>query len=203
MMPMNRRNDRKIIFRELARKALHIIIGTAVTLLAYAGIITGAQIIAVSFVLLLLSLLQKKYEFSLAYRILQKVDRRDIIPGYGAIMLGFGLGLSFIIFPLDIALIAGISVSLVDGVSTFIASLQEKNGSRRNGYATIAGSIAAFAFLTSFFAHIAIPVIAIGILAAAAMDYWYGRIWILDDNLLIPIVSGAASYAALIIMTVA
>jgi len=202
MIIMNmKRNDRRHIIREISRKLLHLLIGTTGTVLAYFGIITGVHILLFTGIFTIFALFHKRYEFRPIEKILSKVDRKDVLPGYGAIMLGLGIGLAFIIFPKDIALIAGICVSMVDGISTIIATLQEKKIGRRNSFATLVGSIVAFAVLSSTLTHIPISVILVGVLVAAGIDSWYNRMWIIDDNLLMPILVGALSYLALIIVS--
>ena len=195
-----KRNDRKHVMREISRKLLHLIVGTTGTVLAYFGVITGIHILLFTGLFTIIALFHKRYEFRPIEKILSKLDRKDIIPGFGAIMLGLGIGLAYIIFPRDIAFIAGICVSLVDGVSTIIATLQEKKTGKRNSFATLVGSIAAFAVLSSTLTHIPISVIIIGVLVAAGIDSWYSRIWIIDDNLLMPILVGTISFVALIIV---
>ena len=102
-----KRNDRKHFMRELSRKLLHLIVGTTGTVLAYFGIITGIQILLFTGIFTIFSLIHKRYEFRPIEKVLSNLDRKDVLPGFGAIMLGLGVGLAFIIFPKDIALIAG------------------------------------------------------------------------------------------------
>ena len=192
--------NKKRIIREGTRKIFHIIIGIGITLLAYNSTITGLQIVGVSLLLMILSILFHKHPIRSIEKIIEKYDRKDIIPGYGAIMLGLGIGASFIIFHKDIALIAGICVSMTDGISTIVSLFQDKALNKRSIYGTITGSIASFALLSSFYAHISIIVIVIAALTSGIIDYYYDRIWIVDDNVVMPLVTGAISYVTMILL---
>lgn len=195
-----KRNERKNIIREVSRKTMHIVIGLTITLLAYTGYIEAYHILLLAVLLSFFSIVQMKYPIRAIDSFLYKVDRTDIIPAFGAITLMLGIGLSFLIFPIDIALIAGVCVSMIDGISTIIASFQEKRTSKRNALATLAGMIAAFAVLTSFFTHIPLAVIMVGVIVGGIVDATYNRIWHLDDNVVMPLTVGLACYVALIII---
>jgi dolichol kinase len=197
---MAKKHEKKLIIKELTRKTMHIIIGTAITLLAYFELISYIHILLVVGIMTLFSLLHAKKPLTILEKFLVKVDRKDIIPAYGAIMLGLGIGLSFLLFPRDIALISGISVSLIDGFSTIIALFSINNNGKRKGIASLSGTIIAFAFLTSFFTHIHLLVILSGVIVGGMIDLMYDRIWLLDDNLVMPLFVGLTSFIVMIIL---
>ncbi|MBI2675531.1 MAG: hypothetical protein HYX24_03675 [Candidatus Aenigmarchaeota archaeon] len=117
-------------------------------------------------------------------------------PFMGAFWFFFGAGLTFVLFPLNIAEASMTIVTIGDGFATIIGKAFGKH--RLIGKKTLEGSLAHFVFSLSagFFVPFGHAVIAALITTIAELIpdlphfKKYRSLGIIDDNLLIPLVSG-------------
>ncbi len=144
-----------------------------------------------------------------------RLDRQVKRPFLGAFWFCFGLGLTFLIFPIEIATAAGLILAVGDSLSTLVGMGYGRH--KIVGNKTLEGSITFFlvSFLMAMFSLgimfdgvDAIPAIAfIGSISATFLELIpevnFVREWkrkeIVDDNWLIPLISGLIMYIACII----
>lgn len=111
------------------------------------------------------------------------------LPGKGAIALTFGLFLALYLFPLQIAKTCIIILALGDAGSAIIGKYFGKIKPFKNNKRTLEGSLGGF-ILASIGATIYIPAIPAIIASAIAMISEYFETEWLDDNIIIPVISG-------------
>lgn len=124
-------------------------------------------------------------------------------PFHGAFWFFMGCGVTFVLFPLNIASAACAALAAGDGMSTIAGTRWGRH--KLVGRKSWEGSLAMFAFSLGFAALFVGPVIAlIGAVAATIIEILpetkilqkHKRLGFIDDNLLVPLVSGAVMLAA-------
>ena len=214
---------------EISRQIIHLT-GFIFILLAH---VTGKFTMSLIFFLIALlffiysEFVRKDHGFSGAMgwiegkmrELISKLDRQAKRPFLGAFWFYFGLGLTFLIFPIEIATTAGLILAVGDSLSTLVGVMYGRF--KMIGNKTLEGSVVFF--LVSFLVAIfslgimfdgvdAKPFIAfiafIGSISATFLELIpetsFVRKWerkeIVDDNWIIPLISGLIIYIACIIV---
>ena len=186
---MRLRQDKKRIALEARRKLSHFIVGSILTVLLYFDIIPLHSVALIALVGLGVSLIHTRWSF--LNSILRRVEREDSpLPGWGAITLVVGIYLSFLLFPLPIALLAASALTIVDAVSSSIGVLMEKSGAK-SAAAALIGALTHVAIMSSLFTELRIMSILIAAGTAGLVEAVFERRGYLDDNLVIPLAVGA------------
>jgi len=185
---------------EIKRQLLHIFLGITLVNLLFFNLI-DVKILFVFFILVLvLSLLSKKFQIPIIYNILNTFDRKkdlEKFPAKGAVFYLFGTFLVVLIFPKDIAMASIMILALGDSISRLVGPygyLKHPFTNRKFFEGVIAGAIAGF-FGALFFVHWLLALI--GSLVSMLIEGIDLRIkgFKIDDNLLIPIVSSVIMQA--------
>jgi dolichol kinase len=177
---------------ELRRKTFHILCGIFLIVLLKFSILERYHFLIVLIVGTILALLSKKIKMPLISFILKKLDRKKtFLPAWGAITALAGMVLSLYIFKEDIAFASILILAVGDGFATLIGKMSKTKtpfSKTKTWGGTISGTITA-AVAASFFvsAHIAL-VASMVAMSVELIDFKFKDI--LDDNILIPIVSG-------------
>ncbi len=140
----------------------------------------------------------KKSIFGFRHHFL-RLERKGIRPFFGAFLFYLGCLIAFILYPTKIAVAACCILAIGDSLSTIIGMRfgKVKIYNKR----TLEGSLAFFAsaFLISFvFVDFRLALIGafVGMLTElfGSSTKIKNKLWVIDDNLLIPIVSGAVMF---------
>ncbi len=177
--------DYKIVYKELRRKTVHLILGLILTLFLYfyypKSIIVSTIILVLGLILSLLVYFEK---IRFLDNILYYFEREEKIPGRGVLTLFLGILLPFIFLEKNIALIAGLAVSIVDSTATIIGIFLEKKRDK-SFIASIIGGFLLLVVLSSFFPYIRIELVIIGSITSSIIEYYSKKKEFLDDNIYI------------------
>ena len=189
---------KKSNLKELKRQLFHASCGIIVLIALnfFQQNIIAIFLFALTIIGLFLSIISRKKDIPFFSKMLDIFDRKadeKNFPGKGAIALTFGLFLSLYLFPLQIAKTCIIILALGDAGSAIIGKYFGKIKPIKNNKRTIEGSLGGFvlAFLGATIYVSAIPAI---IASASAMISEYLETKWLDDNILIPVISGIVLY---------
>jgi dolichol kinase len=180
---------------EIIRKVGHIAAGIAVVLLVQSQIMPVAVLGLLILVLAALILYNAREEKELLTKVLS-INRADArIPGIEILFFFIGCWLSLVLFPRDIAFAAILILAFGDAIAHLVSrrfgSTQTFMTKTTYLEGTIAGVIAG-----SLAAWLYVPLIPAIIASIAAMLVEAGELRIgdhhVDDNLLIPLIAGAA-----------
>ncbi len=192
--------DYKTIYKELRRKTLHLIIGILLTIFLYKyypkSIIISTTILIVGITTSILVYYEK---IRFLDRILYYFEREEKIPGRGVITLFIGILLPYIFLEKNIALIAGLAVSIVDSTATITGIFLEKKR-EKSFIASIIGGFLLLVILTSFYAQIRIELTIIGSITASITEYYSKKYDFIDDNITIGIITGLTVWLTKIIL---
>lgn len=192
----------RIILKELEfrRKAFHTIFGVLLVILLMFGIIGKIELVFLIIAVIMLSMLSKRYRLPIIYPMLTMFEREKNLKGFvakGLLFYLIGALLVFMLFKLEIALASIMILAFGDSVSHIFGV---KFGRTKHPFTdkkflegTVAGIIAGF-FGALFFVQWHEALIA-SLLAmiAEGIEIKIGAEEI-DDNLIIPIVAGAATW---------
>ncbi len=179
--------------RELPRQVFHFFNGTVIAL-AYTqwGAKVGWVLILMSLIGWILSWRHTQKPFPWAEPVLSFLDRpHDIenFPAKGAVLYGLAVGLSLCIYPYYAALGAIVVLASGDSLSTLVGKAWGKRRWPWNRRLSIEGSLAFFVGGTLYAAlFIPFPYALVGALAGALVETVP---WPLDDNVSIPLITGA------------
>ncbi len=192
--------------REIARQLIHLSgVGSVFFALKFGKFITGTGALVISVGLFILSFYVKlKHEIRKMlplrikfieniedsfHELLNSVEREETkIPYMGAILFFAGIGISFLVFPLKIGILATIVLSVGDSISTLIGvhvgAHKIKINPKKSWEGTLSGLLGAFA-VCSLFTN---PLTAfIASLTGMIIEFLPIEI---NDNLLIPFTVG-------------
>ena len=186
---------------EVNRKLLHMSLGVALVALLMFGIVGKEHLFGLLVVMLVLSMLSKKYNIPIISWLLRNFEREDYVkkfPGRGFIFYIIGSLLVLAFFPMDIAMPAILILAFADSIGHLFGI---RYGKRKHPYVKtkfvegwiaglIAGFIAAFVFVpwhealaASFFAML-----------VEGIEVKIGAEEV-DDNLIIPLVAAIAIWS--------
>jgi len=186
---------------EVNRKLLHMFLGVVLVALLMFGIVGKEHLFGLLVVMLVLSMLSKKYNIPIISWLLRNFEREDYVkkfPGRGFIFYIIGSLLVLAFFPMDIAMPAILILAFADSIGHLFGI---RYGKRKHPYVKtkfvegwiaglIAGFIAAFVFVpwhealaASFFAML-----------VEGIEVKIGAEEV-DDNLIIPLVAAIAIWS--------
>lgn len=183
---------------ELNRQVFHILFGLAVVILLIYGFLNKEMILAFILIGIVLSILSKRHRIPVIHNLLQKFERENEIkkfPGKGMIFYLIGIYISLVLFSMEVAMASIMVLALGDSISHLYGlhygktkhPLSKTKFLEGTLAGFIAGFIGAFAFLPwheAFFASLAAMIV-----EAIEIKIGYEQV---DDNLVVPIVAGAA-----------
>ena len=186
---------------EFNRQAFHMLLGLIMVLLLRYGLINDNMILILILAGFILSFLSAKIKIPFIYALLQKFERKkdlEKFPGKGIIFYFIGIYISLLLFPKEIAMASIMILALGDSVSHLYGlhygKIKHPLSNTKFFEGTIAGFIAGFLgawiflpWLEAFFASLAA-------MAVEAIEIKIGAEQV-DDNLIIPIIAGAAVLA--------
>src|SRR3989338_1172813 len=186
---------------EVNRKLLHMFLGVVLVALLMFGIVGKEHLFGLLVVMLVLSMLSKKYNIPIISWLLRNFEREDYVkkfPGRGFIFYIIGSLLVLAFFPMDIAMPSILVLAFADSISHLFGI---RYGKRKHPYVKtkfiegwiaglVAGFIAAFVFVpwhealaASFFAML-----------VEGIEVKIGAEEV-DDNLIIPLVAAIAIWS--------
>lgn len=182
---------------EFRRQIMHLLVGVLFVLLIYFNIFNVYIIFLILILGIILSIISKKIKIPFIYWMLKNFDRPSHIksfPGKGPLFMICGILLSLVIFQKNVALASIMILSVGDSLSHIVGRYFGKTKHPLSNIklleGSIVGTIAAFlgamifvSALEAFFAS----VIAMGFEAFEIK----AKKHLLDDNLVIPLLSGA------------
>jgi dolichol kinase len=197
---------------ELSRQAVHFSSLAFVLLAPFAGrLLISGFFLAVAFAFLAYSLhlrrLRKNWLSQMLDAVssffLDRFERKSAISFMGAFWLFFSYGITFLLFPMAIALASCSILAVSDSISTIVGTSFGRH--KTIGGKSLEGSMAFFisAFMVSlFFLDLRLSLAAAGVATIAEMlpDLGYFRSLrkreLVDDNLMIPLVTSLLIYFA-------
>lgn len=166
--------------KELMRQSTHLIYGIALTLLtawnAWIGIV-----ISLAFVIGVL--VYRKREFAIIAWFIDRLERDERMPGFGALTLTIGITSVILIFP-ENGIIAGIGVAVIDSIATLIGMLSDGEG--KHLLPSLLGGLAFFIVATIAFSDVRVWQLAIAALVGSIVEFMSSRTMIVDDNITVP-----------------
>ncbi|MDD1679124.1 MAG: hypothetical protein LUO93_08095 [Methanomicrobiales archaeon] len=174
--------------REYLRQSIHLIFGLAIAglmLFLERDILLVGFSLAVFIGFIISDAVARGYRIFFISPMLDLVDRRDALPGKGALFFMLSALISLILFPLPTAFLSVLALSLVDGAATIAGKAWGRTRIVRGK--TLEGSVAGA--LISFMAFLFF--IPLG--QAALLALFVSAVELLspvDDNLVIPVAAG-------------
>ena len=189
---------KKINEFELNRQVFHILFGLIIVILLVYGFLSDKIILGLILIGILLSFLSRRIKVPIIRNLLHRFEREKEIrkfPGKGIIFYLAGIYIVLILFPREVAMASIMILALGDSVSHLYGlhygKINHPLSSTKFLEGTIAGFIAgfigAFVFLPwheAFFASLAAMIV-------EAVEIKIGTEQV-DDNLIVPVVAGAA-----------
>jgi phytol kinase len=174
--------------REYLRKSIHLAFGLGISALMIT-LERDMLLILFSIALLIGFLISdavtRGYRIFFISPMLDLVDRKDAIPGKGALFFLLSALISLTLFPLRIAFLSVLALSLVDGVATIAGRTWGRTKIARGK--SLEGSFAgAFLAFGAFLFFLPFGQAALLAVFAAAVELFSP----VDDNLVIPIAAG-------------
>jgi dolichol kinase len=173
------------MMQELARKLIHVFFGLGIAGLVLVLDHTTAMAVLAGglfFGLIIIDLILRGCTLPLFSAVLDYVDRRDPLPGKGALFFAVSTLTCVILFPVAVVVPALVSLAVLDGVAT-IAGIRFGRTRIYNGKSvegTVAGIFITFLVLILF---ISVP----GALIVAVIAGIIEMFSPVDDNLVIPV----------------
>jgi phytol kinase len=179
---------------EFERKLIHLPLGVIVLFLYKDGLISAWHIAALLLAGVLLSALHVRRPIPALRFLLDRVDRKESIPGKGAMTFVVGLLLSAALFPMDIAVAAMAVLTFADAAGALIGMRFGRMANPLNSMKTFEGSLAVLvvSYLVAWAIVGAVPAYGAAIVAALLESIktpqkpeWLR--FLLDDNILVPL----------------
>ncbi|MBN2453915.1 hypothetical protein JXB11_00040 [Candidatus Woesearchaeota archaeon] len=182
---------------EIRRQAFHIAVGLFSVFLISYGLAGWEFFALVAVAGSIVSLISTKRRLPIISWFLAAFERKDKIPGKGAIFFMVGIALSLLLFEEEIALASVMILTLGDSLSHLFGRFFGKVKHPWNSYKLIEGTLLGFA-AGAIGAAAFVPWIEAIIASAIAMTVegfeLRFRSRAVDDNLIIPLVAGAVIY---------
>lgn len=187
---------------ELNRQVFHVLLGIMTVLLLLFGFISKKILLVVIIIGLITSYLIKKINIPVIKQLLEKFERREDIknfPGKGIIFYFIGVYIALLLFPKEIALASAMILALGDSVSHLYGlhygRIKNPLSKAKFIEGTVAGFIAGFLGALVFLPWHEALFASLAAMAAEAIEIKIGAQQV-DDNLIMPLVAGAAVWAA-------
>lgn len=182
---------------EVKRQTMHMMWGSLIILLLYLRFINIYAILIIILAGLLTSYVAMRQSFPLLKWFLKNFDRKERIPGWGAITLFIGILISILLFSNPITVTSSISLACIsilafgDSASTFFGRRFGKHKNPLNRKKTLEGSIAGmiFAFLGAIIFIDWYFALAASIIAMI-FEAIEGRYLKISDNITVPLSAG-------------
>ncbi|MFA4860515.1 diacylglycerol/polyprenol kinase family protein [Methanoregula sp.] len=171
--------------REVFRKLVHILFGLAIAvmvLLVDRTVAISVLVLGLFFGVILVDLIHRGCHIPIFSALVAYADRGDCLPGKGALYFAVGALTIVILFPVQAAVPALVTVAVLDGVATMVGV---RYGQHRiaNGK-SLEGSAAAILITALFlFPFLTIP----GVVIVAVLAGLIELLSPIDDNLVIPV----------------
>jgi len=182
---------------EFRRQIFHLFLGITILALLILQILTVKVLLVVFLVGLSLSLLSLKCRIPFICWFLDRFERRDSFPGKGALFFFVGSMLALVLFPRNVALASIAILTFGDSIAPLVGIYFGRFKSRINGRRYLEGFAAGFV-ISCVAASIFVPVIpaVVGSFFALSFEFLEFRFrgFSIDDNLFIPLISGAVIY---------
>jgi len=170
---------------ELFRKLVHILFGLAIAaMVLLVDHTTALSVLALGlfFGVILVDLILRDYRLPLFTALVKYADRGDSLPGKGALYFAVGALVTVILFPVQVAVPALVTVAVLDGVATLVGvrygRIRIFNGKSLEG--TAAAILITAVFLLPF---LTLPGVAVVAVLAGLIELLSP----IDDNLVIPV----------------
>ncbi len=182
---------KKLDNKEFNRQLFHLFLGVIIVLLLVLGLLTHRLLVLTLVIGGILSMISLKWKLPFITWLLEVFDRKDVkFPGEGAFYYVFGCTLALYLFSFNIALASIMILALGDSFSHIIG---KQYGRKRFGAKTFVGTMSGifFGFFGAFvFVNPSMAFFGASISMLIEAIELRVKGFIIDDNLLIPIVSG-------------
>lgn len=175
-----------VVMNEPLRKAVHLIFGLAIAcfiLFSERRLALYALVIALFLGFILSDALSRGYTIPGVSKIIATLERRDVLPGKGALFFALGALFSLTFFPKEVAFIGLVVLALLDSVTTLVGLRFGRT--RIYNHKSIEATLAGFAATTAALLFLIPAHAAILTSAAAAFAELVSPV---DDNLIVPAV---------------
>jgi dolichol kinase len=172
--------------QELFRKLVHILFGLAIAAMVLMVDHTVAVMVlalGLFFGVIFVDLILRGYRLFLFSALVDYADRGDSLPGKGALFFAVGALATVILFPVQAAVPALVTVAVLDGVATLVGVRFGKNriSNGKSLEGTAAAILVTAVFLLPF---LTLPGVAVVAVIAGLIELLSP----IDDNLVIPVV---------------
>ena len=174
------------VMNEPLRKAVHLIFGLAIAcfiLFSERKLALYALVIALFTGFILSDALSRGYTIPGVSKIIATLERRDVLPGKGALFFALGALFSLTFFPKEVTFIGLVVLALLDSVTTLVGLRFGRT--RIYNHKSIEATLAGFAATTAALLFLIPAHAAILTSAAAAFAELVSPV---DDNLIVPAV---------------
>ncbi|MDD1676480.1 MAG: phosphatidate cytidylyltransferase [Methanomicrobiales archaeon] len=170
---------------EVARKVVHLVFGLGIAVLILflpRDIVLGIIAVAVLSGCILSDALSRGFYVPLVSELVDRLERRNVVPGKGALYFATSALVSLIFFPTPVVVPAIVTLAVLDSIAT-LAGLhfgKRRVWGKKTLEGSVSGTVAAFAALILVLPlyHAVVVAMAAGILELFTP---------VDDNLIIPI----------------
>ncbi len=178
---------------ELRRSFFHVFYGVIIIMIAYYELLSLFWFALILMLGFIISVFASIYQIPVINWFLERFEREHVLPGWGALTFLAGSLLSLLLFDKQIALASIMILTIGDPVSHFVGESLGKIKHPLNNKKLLEGSIAGviIGFLGALLFVKPLPAFfgAFFGLCFEALEIKFRHI-VLDDNLLIPVVSG-------------
>jgi dolichol kinase len=183
---------------ELRRKTLHLILGAFISGMIWLEILDAIILFSFSFFFLGFFLLFREFQkktplLYVFFRLFERPKHMCIFPGKSAVFFFFACSFSALLFPRDIAVASIIILAFGDSISHLVGHHFGKIKTPLHPAKNLEGPLAAIVVSTgiaSFFVPLFPAFLASTVAMAIEIPEWKIFGWHIDDNILIPLVSG-------------
>ncbi|MBN2458439.1 hypothetical protein JXB31_04895 [Candidatus Woesearchaeota archaeon] len=185
---------------ELRRKILHICTGLIISALIYLGLLKPWMLIVIILLGFILSLISARIKLPFISYMLEMFDRKERIPGKGALTFIIGITLVWILFyeSLDIALASIMILTFGDAFSSifsrYLGRIKHPFSDFKLLEGTIAGVIAGVLSAVLFVSFLEAVTGSLIAMTIEAVGIRLGE-RIIDDNITIPLSAGLSIFA--------
>ena len=175
------------VMNEPLRKAVHLIFGLAIAcfiLFSERKLALYALVIALFLGFILSDALSRGYTIPGVSKIIATLERRDVLPGKGALFFALGALFSLTFFPKEVTFIGLVVLALLDSVTTLVGVRFGRT--RIYNHKSLEGTLAGVAVTGAALCFLVPSAVA---LATAAVTALAELISPVDDNLVIPVVA--------------
>lgn len=172
---------------EVLRKVVHLLLGLGIAIaipLFEKQIVLAAFVIAIFAGFVLSDALSRGYTIPLVSRVVEVLERKDVLPGKGTLYFAMSIFFVLVFFPLTVVVPAVICLAVLDGVATIVGI---KIGNHRIWQGkSLEGTLAGIG--ATILALIVLTPLTLPLIFAAAITAGLVELFTpVDDNLVIPV----------------